>query len=475
MLVNPGSVLIIEDTPSLAYLFKSFLEKDAHKVTIAETGADGLIALEQGAFDLILLDLLLPDMDGFDVMRTLIKKGVTAPVIVSTADGSAERAIEAMRIGAVDFLVKPFDEARLMVTVRNALDRDRLSSEVTELKESIAPRDFEGFVGSSPAMRAIFATIDNVAASKATVFITGESGTGKEVAAEAIHKAGRGPNKPFVAVNCGAIPDNLFESELFGHKKGSFTGAISDHDGAARRASGGTLFLDEICEMDLALQTKLLRFLQTSTVQPVGGGHPEKVDVRIVCATNRDPMEEVRAGRFREDLYYRLNVIPLDMPPLRARGEDILALAEHFLARYGADEGKTFEGFTDDAKAALMSRYWSGNVRELQNSVRQVAVMTPTGWVSADHLPQSSAAPASASMPTHEDQRSIEVSVGTPLSAMEGTLAEIEQQVIEDRIKGYGGSVGQAAASLGISPSTIYRKREAWSASSAALSISHGS
>lgn len=457
------AILLIEDTPSLAYHYRSILQQDAHQVMIAETGADGLLAVGQSDFDLIILDLMLPDMDGFDVFRTLLKKGNTTPVIVCTADGSTERAVEAMRIGAADFLVKPFDQSRLLVTVRNVLDKERLEGEVKRLEQSVPKSDFSGFVGQSTAMQAVFATISNVAASKATIFITGESGTGKEVAAEAIHRSGRGEKAPFVAVNCGAIPHNLFESELFGHKKGSFTGALSDYDGAARRADGGTLFLDEICEMDLDLQTKLLRFLQTSMVQPVGGSNPEKVDVRIVCATNRDPVEEVRAGRFREDLYYRLNVIPVDMPPLRNRGEDIVRIAEHFLQKFGSDENKSFSGFSTDAKLALMARPWVGNVRELQNMVRQLAVLAEPGVIEARHLPSAAhvTAPTLATPEVSETRPALGPTV--PNSApLEGTLFEIERTVIEARITACDGCITRAARSLGISPSTIYRKKEAW-------------
>jgi len=499
MLANPSDILIVEDTTSLAYLYKSFLEKDAHTVSIVETGADALLALKRRDFDLIILDLLLPDMDGFDILRTMAKDGISTPVIVSTSDGSVERATEAMRIGAVDFLVKPFNEQRLVVTVRNVLDQIRLKTDVCRLQEAAPKADFGGFVGASAAMRAVFSTITNVASSKATIFITGESGTGKEVAAEAIHNTGRGSKAPFVAVNCGAIPHSLFESEVFGHKKGSFTGAIADYDGAAVRANGGTLFLDEICEMDLDLQTKLLRFLQTSMVQPVGGRTPVKVDVRIICATNRDPVSEVQQGRFREDLYYRLNVIPLEMPPLRERGDDVVRLAEHFLSRYGADEGKTFDGFDAGAKAALLTRPWVGNVRELENLIRQVAVLAPAGTVDAANLPAVQTSPVQPPIPDtaamagtvsnaysaaagHNVQSYGQAQLHSSMTAMpqgsagagaipdiasaslSGTLTEIEHKIVEARIAHMDGNITQAAQSLGISPSTIYRKRENWAA-----------
>ena len=489
-LPTPGDILIIEDTVSLALLYKSQLEKQTHRADMCETGRAALKATESKAYDLILLDLGLPDMDGFDILRTLRDRDYGAMVIVTTADGALSRVIEAMQLGAADYLVKPFSEARLLTTVNNTLERQSLAKTVSNIERALPKRGFHGFIGQSLPMQALYATIGNVAASKATVLITGESGTGKELTAEAIHRAGRGENTPFVALNCGAIPRELFESEMFGHRKGSFTGAISDYDGVAKRAHGGTLFLDEVCEMEPDLQTKLLRFLQTETIQPVGAAATEKVDVRVVCATNRNPMEEVRAGRFREDLFYRLNVVPIDLPPLRARGDDVQELADYFLDRYGREEGKDFTGFSDDARWQLKRRPWPGNVRELQNTVRQIAVLAAGGTIEAGMLPapmhtqappiaQALHPPQGPAMAgTHTDAHH----AGTPYTGtgggtpagnsgwsgeleaviMGGTLAEAERMLIETRIRSCGDSIPKAARTLGVSPSTLYRKREGW-------------
>jgi two-component system, repressor protein LuxO len=310
------------------------------------------------------------------------------------------------------------------------------------------------FVGTSDIMARLQDKITSVAASMATVFITGESGTGKELAALSIHAHSPRADGPFIALNCGAIPTDLLESEVFGHVKGSFTGAISDKPGAAQAADGGTLFLDEVCEMALPLQTKLLRFLQTSTVQPVGATRPRKVNVRIVCATNVDPLEAVRRGVFREDLYYRLFVVPIHMPPLRQRGEDVIEIAEAALARFSSEEDREFTGFDAPVKALFRRYGWPGNIRQLLNVLRNVVVLHGGGLVTMDMLPDGLAdAPEKDAAPTPPDP--LEPLIGRP-------LAEIERTVIEATIAHYGGSVSRAARVLEIAPSTLYRKIESW-------------
>jgi two-component system repressor protein LuxO len=322
-----------------------------------------------------------------------------------------------------------------------------------------------GFIGMSPPMQTVYRQIANVARSRATVFITGESGTGKEVCAESIHKASPRAARPFIAINCGAIPEDLLESELFGHLKGSFTGAVSDRIGAVQAAHGGTLFLDEICEMEPKLQVKLLRFLQTGTIQRVGSSRIEEVDVRIICATNRNPEAEVAAGRFREDLYYRLAVVPLEMPPLRARGVDIAILANAFLKRYGEEEGKTFNPVSPVVIQALGQHLWPGNVRELQNLIRRAAVMHSGPDLPLDVIPRAAlpivtepvmVAPVNARPTSSQPSMAL-------LSSLTGlTLEEIERIAIENAIDQAGGSLPVAARMLGVSPSTLYRKRERW-------------
>ncbi|TMV69783.1 sigma-54-dependent Fis family transcriptional regulator, partial [Thioclava sp. BHET1] len=330
------------------------------------------------------------------------------------------------------------------------------------------------FIGNSATMVPVYGKIRSVARSVATVFITGESGTGKELCAQAVHDHSNRAAGPFIALNCGAIPPDLLESEVFGHLRGSFTGAISDKIGAAAAADGGTLFLDEVCEMDLGMQTKLLRFLQTSTVQPVGATRPRKVNVRIVCATNRDPMQEVIEGRFREDLYYRLHVVPIHMPPLRDRGEDVITIAEAMLSRLSAEEGRTFRSLNEEVRALFRRLPWPGNVRQLINVLRNVVVLHEGMAVTPDMLPPDltqqltmplpaggarPAASAAAAPPEHRAEHSAEDML-RPLIGK--SLAEIEQIVIEATIAHHGGSVPQAARTLDVSPSTLYRKREVW-------------
>ena len=378
------SLLLVEDTASLSLLYRSVLSRAGYAVETAGTLAEAREAYRRVRPQIMLLDLQLPDGDGIELLGELGRESPEARVIVITANGSINRAVQAMRAGAFDFLVKPFDEARLLSAVANA--GATLAPLGDEAEESPAA-GFQGFIGRSPPMDEIYRMVRSIGRSTATVFITGESGTGKEVCARAIHAVSARAKKPFVPLNCAAIPRDLLESEVFGHLRGAFTGALSDKPGAAAVANGGTLFLDEICEMDLSLQTKLLRFLQTSTIQPVGAARPIPVDVRIVCATNRDPAEEVRAGRFREDLFYRLHVVPIHMPPLRARPEDIVAIAEASLASYAAEEGKSFTGFAPEVRAILTTRPWPGNVRQLLNVVRNIVVLHDGPTVTAALLP----------------------------------------------------------------------------------------
>jgi len=321
----------------------------------------------------------------------------------------------------------------------------------------VAPSLETGFIGTSEPMRQIQTTIRAVARSMATVFITGESGTGKELCALAVHGQSPRGRGPFIALNCGAIPQDLLESEVFGHMKGSFTGALSDKPGAASAADGGTLFLDEICEMAPALQTKLLRFLQTSTIVPVGATRPRKVNMRIICATNRDPMEAVRSGQFREDLFYRLFVVPIHMPPLRERGTDVLEIAEAALHRFACEEQKIFQGLSPEVRALFLSLRWPGNVRQLLNVIRNIVVLHDEGQVQLSMLPKSlhasSLAEPAPAAPTA--QMALAGLIGRP-------LAEIERMVIEASLAQSGGSVPKAARMLELSPSTLYRKIEAW-------------
>jgi DNA-binding NtrC family response regulator len=455
--------LLVEDTKSLSLLYQATLEKAGHKVSCAYLAKEAREAHAGAQGRLVLLDLMLPDGDGLDLLKEMRAADPAGKVIVITANGSINRAVDAMRGGAFDFLVKPFDDRRLLAAVENASAAIAADRGATRPEPDPEAEGFHGFIGTAPEMREIYRLISEIGRSTATVFITGESGTGKEVAAEAIHRESARVTKPFIALNCGAIPRDLLESEVFGHLRGSFTGAIADKQGAAAAADGGTLFLDEICEMDLGLQTKLLRFLQTSTISPVGATSPRKVDARIICATNRDPIEEVRAGRFREDLFYRLHVVPIHLPPLRQRGEDIVRVAEAFLTRFARREGKSFRRLSDDVKQVLRNHRWPGNVRQLQNVIWNTVLLHDAETVESAMLPgglqdhgQVQPMPSSSVGP-------VPSSSADPIQPLLGmTMAEIERHVIEATIAAQGGSVPQAARVLDLSPSTIYRKLEGW-------------
>jgi two-component system, repressor protein LuxO len=462
---SQGPILLVEDTPSLSQVYASLLKKAGYAVDCAFTAGEALGRYDRAAHRVVLLDLMLPDGDGIDVLRHIRAVEPAAKAIVITSNGSINRAVDAMRAGAFDFLVKPFDENRFLKSIESALSGSVAppGMVIDDLCDAVS---FHGFVGASPAMRAIYEIVRDVGRSSATVFITGESGTGKEVCAQAIHQLSPRRDRPFVPLNCGAIPRDLLESEVFGHLKGSFTGAISDKPGAAAVADGGTLFLDEICEMDIDLQTKLLRFLQTSTIQPVGAAAPRKVDVRIVCATNRDPQAEVDAGRFRSDLFYRLYVVPIHLPPLRQRGEDVIQIAEALLAQFAREEGKSFERLSTEVVRAFRAYGWPGNVRELQNVLRNVAVLRDGREVTLSMLPPRIAAamgqpgPQAPPVPSPPvdpaDLRGrLRPFVGSPLDLL-------EREFIEATIEACDGSIPRAARMLEVSPSTLYRKREGW-------------
>lgn len=465
MTKTDAPILLVEDTPSLQLLYRSALNAVGHQVIVASTAAEALGLLRDMPVQLVLLDLVLPDRDGLDLMQELLQLRPDTAVVVMTAHGSINKAVEAMRAGAHDFLVKPFDETRLLAAISNAKTSQPAKQsprKAAQLAAAANAATASGtFIGSSMAMAHIHATINSVARSMATAFITGESGTGKELCALAVHDNSPRANGPFIALNCGAIPQDLLESEVFGHMKGSFTGAISDKPGAAAAADGGTLFLDEICEMAPALQTKLLRFLQTSTVVPVGATRPRKVNVRIVCATNRDPMDAVRRGQFREDLFYRLYVVPIHMPPLRERGDDVIEIAQAALARFAQEEGKEFYGLAADVCALFRALPWPGNVRQLLNVIRNVVVLHDGGLVTIEMLPASlqlphpevllPATPASAPV----ESLALDALLGRP-------LAEVERLLIEATLARHNGSVPKAARVLDLSPSTLYRKIEAW-------------
>ena len=376
------------------------------------------------------------------------------PLIATSVSGSLTTAVAAMRAGATDFLPKPIGAKALIERLEAALAGWR-SQKVSRPPPPIAVHgtdgtDFAGFIGRSPAMRAVYEQIRRMAPSRAPVFVTGESGTGKEVCAEAIHQHSGPAGRSFVAINCSAIPRDLMESEIFGHVRGAFTGAAENRAGAAELADGGTLFLDEVAEMDLSLQAKFLRFVQTGTIRRVGGTELTRVDVRIVCATNRDPFVEVAAGRFRADLFYRLHVLPIHLAPLRVRPEDVMPLALAFLKRFSVEEARTFGGFTAEAERRIMACPWPGNVRQLENAVRRTVVLHDGDEVTPEMLPPELGT-TGAPQPT----------APTPVSPSVILPYRVQEQlIIETALAAFGGNIGRAAAALEISPSTIYRKRQ---------------
>jgi len=396
-------------------------------------------------------------MDGLDILREVRQWPAPPATVVTTANASLTVAIEAVRLGAFDYLVKPFAAARLTTTVTNALANTDLKREVETFRRTVEHDGLGDFIGRSTPMQRVYRTIEAAARSSASVFITGESGTGKELAAQALHRLSPRAKKGFVALNCGAIPRDLLESTIFGHVKGAFTGATADQEGAALRADGGTLFLDELGEMEMELQTKLLRFIQTGQYERVGEGRTRPADIRFVAATNRDPAEAVRQGRLREDLFYRLYVVPLEMPPLRDRGDDILLIARRFLAEFSRQEGKSFAGFTPEAEARMVAYAWPGNVRQLQNVVRNAVVLNDGALLAETMLPPllaaAAAAPAATPRPA-DTQEAADTGIRR--------LADVERDYIEHAIRLCDGNILVAARKLGISASTIYRKKEAW-------------
>lgn len=460
-------VLIVEDVPSLAATYASYLAREPVIVDVAHDGKSALSLLERKPVAILIVDVRLPDMSGLEILQQLKEMGSTAEVIVITAEGSVQLAVEAMRLGAYDFVIKPFTRDRLCITVRNALDKHSLTDRLAEATEEIATKRIGRFIGESPVMQGVYRVLKSAAASDATVFVTGESGTGKELAAEALHMLSKRRKGPFVVVNCAAIPKDLLESEIFGHVKGAFTGATADREGAALQANGGTLFLDEIGEMNFDLQAKMLRFLQNKTVQRVGDSKLKTADVRIVCATNRDPQAEVAAGRFREDLFYRLHVVPLEMPALRERDQDILLIAQSFLEEFCKRDEKRFKRFSPETEAVFRACSWPGNVRQLQNVVRSIVVLNDGDEVTLEMLPRELS--AARSEVRYADPRQAAVPElmpsaprAVPVISTIAPLEDVIRETIERAIELSDGSIPRAAAALKVSPSTLYRRIQGW-------------
>ena len=466
------TVLVVDDDPTQRRLVQAVLDREGYNVVHAENGGEAIDRMTKGGgADVVLLDMVMPGLSGMETLAEMRTAGVRAPVIILTASGGIDTVVKAMQAGAQDFFIKPASPERILISIRNALQMGDLVAEVGRVKRQVSGRtSFDDLVGDSAPMRMVKSLGGRAAKTNIPVQITGESGVGKEVIARALHGASSRAGKPFVAVNCGALPANLIESILFGHEKGAFTGAVDKTLGKFREADGGTLFLDEIGELPLDMQVKLLRALQESEIDPVGAKRPVKVDVRIVSATNRDPEAQVKAGAFREDLFYRLNVFPIEAPALRARREDIPALIDHFIARFNAEEGKRVAGAAPDTLALLTAFEWPGNVRQLENAVYRAIVLADGPWLQPHDFPAISgvAAPmpeaqAASDAPAAEHALSDLSLPDAPVRIIDDkghlrTLEDIERDLIQHAIEVYAGHMSEIARRLGIGRSTLYRK-----------------
>ena len=484
-----ASVLIVDDDAVARRLVENMVQKCGYETLVVESG-DAAIAMltapDAPAIDAAVLDLVMPGLDGMGVLAKIREAGLNIPVIVQTAHGGIDNVVSAMRAGAQDFVVKPVGIERLQVSLRNALNASALKGELQRIKHSREGRlTFADIITRSDTMAGVLRTAQKAASSTIPVLVEGESGVGKELFARAIHGSGERKSKPFVAVNCGAIPDNLVESILFGHEKGAFTGATERHTGKFVEASGGTLFLDEVSELPLTAQVKLLRALQEGAVEAVGGCKPVKVDVRIISATNRKLLERVKSGHFREDLFYRLHVLPLTIPPLRTRREDIPHLLRHFLARFCAEENRPITGISSEAMTHLSQLEWPGNIRQLENAVYRAVVMSDSDQLSLADFPQAAAQSPPASEPHSGHSEPLILGPGfhstapamvsgneIPIAPLPpaGTLAmlttpgevrpleEMESEIIRFAISHYRGQMSEVARRLKIGRSTLYRK-----------------
>ncbi len=440
-------ILVIDDEPNVRTVLTMLLEDDGYEVLTAESGDKGIETIDEGPeLDLVISDLKMPGTGGLDVLRRLKQAGRTTPLVMITAYGSIEKAVEAMKAGAADFITKPFNKDVVRHVVHSLLTADDLRRE-NELLRQASP--VPGVIAHSPGMREVIELVDKVAGAPSAVLILGESGTGKEVIARAIHarSARKGKNDfsvPFVSINCPAVPDTLIESELFGYRKGAFTGASQNFNGKLSQARGGVLFLDEIAEIPLSTQAKLLRFIEEKVFEPLGSAVKTRVDARIICATNRDLDVLVREGKFREDLYYRINTITIRIPALRDRAEDVLPLARVFLDHYSLVLGKRVKGFTPEAEAALCGYSWPGNVRELRNVIERAVVLSAGDLLSVDSLPRQ--------LITCREE--------SP-TAGESKLERAEKAMLVDVMQRNAGNVSKAARELGVSRDTLrYRIRK---------------
>ncbi len=452
-----GTVLIADDEKNIRASVQRLFDLEGHRVLAAADGEEAILLLRRDDVDLVILDLQMPKRDGFSVLEDMKNAGLDAPVIVLTGHGSIEKAVLAVKQGAHDFIEKPPDPERLMLSARNALALGRLRRENRELRGVLAERN--PLVGESPAMRALRGEITRAAGSQSPVLVTGENGTGKELVARAVHEASARREGPFVAVNCAALPAELFESELFGHEKGAFTGALRRQIGRFERAQGGTLFLDEIGEIPAMLQAKLLRALDTMTIERLGGERPLPIDARVVAATNRDLRAAMAAGSFRQDLYYRLAVLPITVPPLRDRREDLQALASHFLDLARREGATRARGFSDGALGLLVAHDYPGNVRELRNLVERLALLAAGETIVEDEARAVLPPPAPGSSRTPEPAARPAPAPVTP--TLRQILEDAERAALRTALERNRWQMTRTARELGLERSHLYKKLKA--------------
>ncbi|HEX6210494.1 MAG TPA: sigma-54 dependent transcriptional regulator [Methylomirabilota bacterium] len=442
-----GRILVVDDERSMRELLAIVLQREGYEVVCAENGRKALASLGQAPVDLLISDIKMPDMSGVEVLRAAKEADTSIAAIMMTAFASTATAVEAMRLGACDYLIKPFDVDELKLKVREKLESRQLRRENVLLKRALnQPHAFAGIIGRSPAMLAVFDLVETVARTTSTVLITGESGTGKELVARALHQHSLRRDRPFVALNCGALPETLLESELFGHMKGAFTGAESAKKGLVEVAEGGTIFLDEIGEMTPMMQVKLLRVLQERRFRRVGGVEEIEADIRVVAATNQDLPKLVADGRFREDLYYRINVIPVHLPPLRERREDIPLIADHFLAKYRTQMGKAVTGLSGEALRLLEAYRWPGNIRELENVIERAVALEQSPTVLAESLPPALRVNGGAGLPPGDVDPLPEGGFD-----LERHVREVERRYLAQALERAGGVQVRAAELLGMS------------------------
>jgi two-component system response regulator AtoC len=442
-------VLVVDDEENIRIVLRTLLKKHGYEVEVADSGEAALALVDSFGPDVILTDVRMPRMGGMDLLATLKAKQYPATVIVMSAYGNVDLALEAMKAGAYDYVSKPFKPDEIVLALKKAEERELLRRENRALREQIRQdNQFESILAKSAEMVDVFRTIQKISDFKTTVLVTGESGVGKELVAKAIHARSPRKSGPFVAINCGAIPENLLESELFGHKKGAFTDANADRRGLFEEASTGTLFLDEIGELPLNLQVKLLRVLQEESIRRLGDTKDIKVDVRIIAATHRDLAAEAKAGRFREDLFYRINVLPIHIPPLRARREDINLLIDHFIARNNARLGTQIRGLTSEARKLLLEYAWPGNVRELENTIERAMVLADGDVLQASDLPER----------VREALDPVQVQLASGELSIKKTTAAIEEILIRRALQKTKGNRTRAAEVLEISHRALLYK-----------------